>query len=157
MKLFSVHLRILTNPNINQKYSSQNNKYKHLQALQHLLFFFSFWRLFGQVNHYFLEICQQRLQLSLVVHCFISTLRALESWHSLRNTHIHLTVTALLGTEAILYLLDVCKALENPMSFGRGLRHVPQHSILPWNFSLLFDSMLLNLYHFQPFHRIIFY
>ena len=32
----------------------------------------------------------------------------------LSERHIHLTVSPLLGIEAILGLLDVCKALENP-------------------------------------------
>lgn len=88
-------------------------------------------------------------------HRFISILRrALESWHSFRQTHTHLAPTSLLGIEIIFHLVVVCEALENPMSFGRGLRHVPQHSIFPWKFLLMFDSMLLNLYYFQPFHRL---
>lgn len=43
--------------------------------------------------------------------------------------HIHLTVSTLLGIEAILCLLDVCKALENLTSTGKGLVHIIQHSI----------------------------
>jgi hypothetical protein len=59
--------------------------------------------------------------------------------------HIHLTVSALLGIEAIVCLLDVCNALENLMSFGRRLSHVTQHLNLPKKFFMMFDSLLLNL------------
>ena len=47
----------------------------------------------------------------------------------LSERHIHLTVSTLLGIEAILCLLDVCKALENLTSTGKGLVHIIQHSI----------------------------
>lgn len=71
-----------------------------------------------QVGHCSLEICQHSQQLSPSLCWFISPLRTLLSWHSFRKTYIHLTVSMPLGIEAILCLLDVCKALENPTSTG---------------------------------------
>lgn len=82
-----------------------------------------------QVGHCFLDICQQSQQLSLSLCCFISPLRTFVHWHSSRKTHIHLTVSTFLGIEVILCLLDVCKALEIPVSTGRSLRHNIQHSV----------------------------
>lgn len=76
------------------------------------------------MGHCFREICQQSQQVSLALCRPISPLRTLVSWHSFRKTHIHHAVSTLLGTEAILRLPDVCKALENPKLTGRELRHV---------------------------------
>lgn len=94
-----------------------------------MFFFLPTNRCIGQVGHCFLDICQHSQQLSLLLCCFISPLRTPASWYSFRKTHIHLTVSTFLGIDAILCLLDVCKALENPTSTGRGLRYVTQHSI----------------------------
>ena len=68
----------------------------------------------------------QKLSLSLCY--FISPLRTFVHWY-FQKRHIHLTVSTFLGIEAILCLLDVCKALENPTSTGKGLVHIIQHSI----------------------------
>lgn len=105
---------------IKNLYSRKINK-MHLLQFYHVQSFYSKKNhCVGQVGHCFVDICQHSKQLSLSICCFISPLRTLVSWHSFKKTHIHLTVSTLLGIEAILCLLDVCKASENPASLAEG-------------------------------------
>ena len=65
-----------------------------------------------QVGLWFLKICQQSETESITMLLYLPTKNICAL--VLSERHIHLTVSTLLGIEAILCLLDVCKALENP-------------------------------------------